>query len=117
MQSGDDSSHTRKQVDILYAPCHDFPRSPRNEGQLPERHSMIFEDACGIERSQMLQSMSVKKVETIEFGSLIENLDEKVEGVRQRPVKIKDKKSSFHSLYLDVRSTHFVVRKRVKGTN
>lgn len=68
---------------------------------------MIFEDACGIERSQMLQFMSVKKVEAVEFGSLIENFDEKVEAVRQRPVKIKDKKSSSHSLYLNVRSTCF----------
>jgi hypothetical protein len=78
---------------------------------------MIFEDAFGIERSQMLHFMPVKKVEAIAFGGLIENLDEKVEGVRQRPVKIKDKKSSFHSPYLDVRSTHSVVRKRVKRTN
>jgi len=74
---------------------------------------MIFENACGIERSQRLQFMSIKKVEAVEFGSLIENLDEKVEGVRQRPVKIKDKKSSFHSLYLNVRSTRVVVRKGV----
>ena len=77
---------------------------------------MMFEDACSIERSQILLFISVKKVEAVEFGSLIENLDEKIESVRQRPVKIKDKKSFFHSLDLDVRLTHFVVRKQIEGT-
>lgn len=76
---------------------------------------MIFEDAGGIERSQMLQSMTVKKVEAVEFGGLIENLDEKVEGVRQRPVKIKDKKSSSHSPYLDVRLNPLCSAQASKG--